>query len=150
MEKVEAMKRIAHVGFGFVLSLGLLGMQAAAQNQPQSKPKDDSASGSSLGDYARHVRKDTGQAKAKPKVFDNDTLPREDKLSIVGTKAPEENATQAKTDEANAASKPGVSGAATSATQGDEAQKQALWKQWQEKLASQKDQIELLQRELDV
>ena len=38
---------------------------------------------SSLGDYARKVRKDPGP-KAKPKVFDNDNLPMNDKLSIVG------------------------------------------------------------------
>ena len=46
----------------------------------------NSSSGSSLGDYARQVRKDPGST-AKPKVFDNDNLPREDKLSIVGQPA---------------------------------------------------------------
>lgn len=153
------MKRIVNVGFGFVLSLGLLGVQAAAQNQPPSKPPDQSAPGSSLGDYARQVRKDSGQAKAKPKVFDNDNLPREDKLSIVGTQppAPPEHAT----GEAPAEAKPAQSSAATAATapagtaaaaspEEEEARRQALFKQWQEKLTSQRDQIDLLQRELDV
>ena len=36
-----------------------------------------------LGDYARKVRKDRA-TKTKPKVFDNDNLPAEDKLSVVG------------------------------------------------------------------
>jgi hypothetical protein len=153
------MKRIANVGFGFVLSLGLLGVQAAAQNQTQSKPPDQSAPGSSLGDYARQVRKDSGQPKAKPKVFDNDNLPREDKLSIVGTQppAPPEKAA----GEAPAEAKPAQATAATAATapagaaaaapsEEEEARRQALNKQWQERLAAQRDQIDLLQRELDV
>ena len=37
------------------------------------------------GDYARQIRKEPG-AKSTPKVFDNDNLPREDKLSVVGRK----------------------------------------------------------------
>src|SRR6266568_355018 len=77
------MKNTAGVGIGFVLFVSLAALPAGAQDQSPSNSQD-SSSGSSLGDYARQVRKDPG-AKAKPKVFDNDNLPKQDKLSIVGT-----------------------------------------------------------------
>ena len=105
------MKRIAQCGFGLLLSCGLLGLPAGAQNsgsqnQGQSSAQAQSSSGSSLGDYARQVRKDPSQPKAKPRVFDNDNLPKEDKLSIVGQPAP------ASAD--NSAAKPADAGAKTS------------------------------------
>ncbi len=81
------MKRIACSGTGLVLFLGLAGVLAGAQNQAPSSSQN-SPSGSSLGDYARQIRKDPG-TKTTPKVFDNDNLPREDKLSVIGqTPAP--------------------------------------------------------------
>ena len=83
------MKRIT-CSIGLVLSLGLLSLAASAQNQT---PSD---AGSSLGDYARHVRKAPA---TKQKVFDNDNLPVDDKLSIVGPTAastPSDNAADAK------------------------------------------------------
>jgi hypothetical protein len=72
------MKRIANVGIGLLLSVGLLGLRAGAQTQDQS-----STSGSSLGDYARQIRKAPATG-SKPKVFDNDNLPTKEKLSIIG------------------------------------------------------------------
>lgn len=146
------MKRIAYVSFGFVLSLAVAGLPAAAQNQPQSKPQDPSTTGSSLGDYARHVRKDSGPAKAKPKVFDNDNLPREDKLSIVGAPppAPAASATESKAAGPGAAADNKPASVPAPSTEDEQARKQAALKQWQERLAAQKDQIDLLQRELDV
>ena len=73
-KKVNMMKRIACSGMGLALILGLAGLPAGAQNQaPSSAPT--SSSGSSLGEYARQIRKDPG-ATSKPKVFDNDNLPR--------------------------------------------------------------------------
>ena len=75
------MKRIACSGIGLMLSFGLLAVQAGAQSQT---PASDSSTGSSLGDYARQVRK-APAAVAKPKVFDNDNLPGEGShLSIIG------------------------------------------------------------------
>src|SRR5580658_7128018 len=71
------MKRITHIGF----VLGLLTVLAGAQTAPQTSTQ--STDQSSLGTYARTVRKDPA-AKAKPKIFDNDNLPTEDKLSVVG------------------------------------------------------------------
>src|SRR5271170_6158925 len=83
------MKPFAHTAIGLVLSLGLFGLPASAQNQAAANSQSSASgtpSGSSLGDYARQGRKDPG-AKAKPKVFDNDNLPTDDKLSIVGPTA---------------------------------------------------------------
>jgi len=162
------MKRVTYFRFGLSLYIGLLALSAGAQNQANAQGQ--TSSGSSLGDYARQVRKDTPQAaKAKPKVFDNDNLPREDKLSVIGEPA------SAPAPSANAEAKPAGPGASAPAAgeakpsgetkseaqpakpetkekpaEDDVAAKQALWKQWQEKLASQRDQIELMQRELDV
>ena len=101
--------KIAHVGLGLLLSLSLsifAGAQDSAQKPAPAKPADQSASGPSLGDYARHVRKDGGEAKAKPRVFDNDNLPKDDKLSVVGVAqapAAAENTTETKSAESAAA-----------------------------------------------
>jgi len=87
------MKRIAYFGFGSsfgsLLLLSLLASPAAAQTQPSTQPTSSQGQqGSSLGDYARQVKKDGAPAKARPKVFDNDNLPTEDKLSVIGEARP--------------------------------------------------------------
>jgi hypothetical protein len=166
------MKQNAYRGVGLVLFLGLAGVLAGAQNQASQN------SGSSLGDYARQIRKDPG-AKTTPKVFDNDNLPRQDKLSIVGqkpapaekpgeNKAAETDTTASAEGESKAAaeSKPGAeakegteaktgteekaSSSSTAKAPADEATKQAAAKQWGDKIAAQKSEIDLLARELDV
>ena len=67
------MKRISIV---FALTT-LMAVCALAQNSTTTTDQ------SSLADYARKVRKDTAP-KNKPKVYDNDNLPTDDKLSVVG------------------------------------------------------------------
>jgi hypothetical protein len=129
------MKRITCIGFVFALSTALLALSAGAQN---SAPAQDQ---SSLGDYARKIRKDPGTAKAKPKVFDNDNLPVDDKLSVVGQQSAAASAPAAPGDDKNAAS---------AKADDDKAKKEAGWKSWTDKLTSQKDQIDLANRELDV
>jgi hypothetical protein len=165
------MKRIACSGIGLVLSFGLLGLPAGAQTQATANSQSSTSgtpSGSSLGDYARQIRKDPG-TKPKQKVFDNDNLPTEDKLSIVGPAAAATTAADTSAD-----AKPADATAATAPTAGtgdsktattvkppdaklsvkspeeEEAAKQAAWKQWGDKITSQKDQIDLAARELDV
>jgi hypothetical protein len=123
------MKRITVIGFAFALSTALLATTAVAQT---TAPAQDQA----LGDYARKIRKDPGTVKARPKVFDNDNLPADDKLSVVG-----------QPNTANTASDKDAAGAKADA---DQARKQAEWKAWQDKLTTQKDQIGLASRELDV
>src|SRR5438128_12679755 len=81
------MKRIAYSAIGLAFSLSLLGLPASAQQPANSQSSSSGTpSGSSLGDYARQVRKDPGAPQRK-KVFDNDNLPVDDKLSIVGPTA---------------------------------------------------------------
>ena len=159
------MKQLTCNGIGLVLVLGMLGLPSGAQNQAPSNTPD-----SSLGTYARQVRKDPS-AKAKPKVFDNDNLPTQDKLSIVGPTAAsttdnsassqaQSAAPAAATTETNATgdAKPGAEMKApddkpkstAKAAEEDEAAKQAALKQWEDKMTSQKEQIDLLTRELDV
>ena len=154
-----------------MLFLGLAGILAGAQNQASSTSQT-SASGSSLGDYARQIRKEPG-VKTTPKVFDNDNLPKVDKLSIVGQKAPPpaEKSAENKAAQADTTSAEGEAKAATEAKAGaeaktrteektsstsaakapeDEATRQTAAKQWADKITAQKNQIDLLARELDV
>lgn len=170
------MKQPTCNAIGFVLVLGMFGLVAHAQNQA---PSNSTTSGSSLGDYARQVRKDPG-AKARPKVFDNDNLPTNDKLSIVGpTPASSGDASAAKSDSSTAAAsatetkaavdtkasgdaKAGDKAAASEVkapsdvpkpaktTADDDAAKQAAMKQWEDKLTAQKEQIDLMSRELNI
>ena len=158
------MKPFACSGIGVVLFLGLAGISTNAQTPAASQ---DSSSGSSLGAYARQVRKDPGTT-SKPKVYDNDNLPREDKLSVVGTPSPSDNSASAAPADSDNATTANAAPAAGEAKAGadaktaaevkpptiapgeDEAAKQAAWKQWGDKIAGQKDQIDMLGRELDV
>ena len=165
------MKHIACSGIGIVLFLGLAGLPAGAQDQAPSAAQDSSA-GSSLGTYARQVRKDPGTS-SKPKVYDNDNLPKDDKLSVVGTPTPSDSSADAKpaeSDNTTAATSASAAPAAGEAKPGtetktgevkpptavvktaeeDEAAKQAAWKQWGDKVTAQKDQVDLTARELDV
>ncbi|HYM78837.1 MAG TPA: hypothetical protein VE377_22890 [Candidatus Dormibacteraeota bacterium] len=147
------MKRIAIGGIGIALFLSLAGVPASAQNQAPSNPPS-SASPTSLGDYARQIRKEP-EAKSKAKVFDNDNLPRVDKLSVVGTPStpPPDNSAESKpAEQANAAAPAAATEnkPPTDTSKMDEAGRQAAWKQWGERLAAQQQQIDLLQRELDV
>jgi hypothetical protein len=154
------MKPIASCAMGLTLLLVVAGIPAKAQNQTPSG-SETTASGQSLGSYARQVRKspETGN---KPKVFDNDNLPKSDHLSIVGkpqapaneqpqTEAKTENAPPAATAEASNEAKPATTEKTpASKAPEDEASKQTAWKQWGDKIRSQQQQIDLLSRELDV
>ena len=97
-----------------------------------------------LGDYARTVRKDKEkEPKTSVKKYDNDNLPVNDKLSIVGNAPAEEPAAGAAAVapvDANAAAKPADSAS----------DKQKVNDEWKTKIATQKDQISLMSRELDV
>lgn len=152
------MKRIETTVLAIAFSITLLASLAAGQ--ASSQPQDQS----SLGDYARKVHKDTGAPpKAKPKVFDNDNLPKDDKISVIGKQpaASDEMTASADATEKAPASAEAKAADNKGATEGkaaksgapaepDEAKKQAAWKAWQDKLADQKKQIDLLSRELDV
>jgi hypothetical protein len=86
---------------------------ASAQSQPQSQ---------SLGDYARSARKDKPQV-APARKFDNDNLPMNDKLSIVGKAPDSDQASEADqsaaTDNAKTADKTADNAKSTAEAQAD-------------------------------
>jgi|SRR5579863_436012 len=141
------LKRIAYLVFGSLL-LSWFSLSAAAQNQPSDSQNQ---SGSSLGDYARQARKDGTPAKARPKVFDNDNLPVNDKLSVIGEATP---ATPAQTSSENQAAPVNATAAGAAKPKSPEQEaadkKAAEAKQWQDKIDAQKGSVDLLGRELDV
>jgi hypothetical protein len=149
------MKRYAAFGIGIAL-LSLTGLNSGIQAQSSSNPQSTPGSGQSLGEYARQVRKEP-DSKPKPKVFDNDNLPKTDKLSVVGKASePEAAADQKPAEAANATPAAGTEGKPQAAnppsdtSKLDQAGKEAAWKQWGDKIAEQQKQIDLLNRELDV
>ena len=108
-----------------------------------------------LGDVARAVKKTQAPAKAAQKVvYDNDNLPADGKLSVVGT-APAQDATTAdaspNADQSKDASSAAPAKADDSVKPGQTAEErekaQAAWKV---KFADQKSKVDLLSRELDV
>lgn len=162
------MKRIATLAIGSLLSLGLITLEMVAQNQTQSNPHSSSSassSGASLGEYARQMRKHPA-SNGQPKVYDNDDLPKNDKLSIVGKSLNDSSSEAKASDEsssANSASgenKAASAGKATADSKSgdqssaqkskDQAEKEAAAKQWQDRISSQQDAINLDARELDV
>jgi len=161
------MKRIASL----VMMVALVATVAATLAIAQDAP---------LGDLARQVRKQKTQQAPTAKKFDNDNIPSEDKLSVVGeASAPDPKAVAgaaaaANNDGAppsrNQATKPG-SGDPAATDQGspaqgqapaahaaadqkpaedDQAQKKQLYDSWKKKIQDQQGQIDLLTRELDI
>src|SRR5579863_4878353 len=136
------MKRIAWFCLSGMVLASLLVTLAAAQTD-------------SLGDYARSVRKDKADTNSAKK-FDNDNLPSSDTLSVVGpaadpvSKPPDGPLTPVET-------------ATNTSPKSDDAAKlsekkdvlslqeqEKLNDSWKGKISGQKDQIDLLARELDV
>jgi hypothetical protein len=129
---------------------------AAAQSQTQS-----------LGDYARAVKKTKTPpaAKPSPKVYDNDNLPTSSSLSVVG-KATAESAAGQNSDRTKDQAKDegkDVDAQAKQRGKSDEKKPDAQLKPgqsaddrqralaaWKQKLDSQKEQVSLASRELDV
>ncbi len=144
------MKRIAYFPLAVIVLLGAFLALAAAQSD-------------SLADSARAARKDK---KETSKKFDNDNLPKTDKLSVVGKPEPPEKsaeqASQSKSEsEAKAEAKSeDKSEAQPEAESGDSHEKpadsdkakdgQSKNQQWKDKITEQNHQVDLLTRELDV
>jgi hypothetical protein len=151
------MTRIASCGIGLALLLAAIALPAGAQSQAPAGSQTAS-SGQSLGEYARHVRK-PGETSSKPKVFDNDNLPKTEHLSIVGKSQPsptqqastetQQESAPAASSESTPAAASGQKAAETKAPE-DQASKETAWKQWSDKIKAQEQQIELASRELDV
>src|SRR5271170_1964240 len=137
------MKRVTYIWIAGVILAGTMASYASAQ--------DSAAPTQSLGDYARAQRKDK---KAAPvKQFDNDNLPMDDKLSVVGgatSTSDSSNTSQtAANGGADADKKADPNPPAIQPGQSQE-DRQKTYDAWKDKIASQKDKTALLSRELDV
>ena len=137
------MKRITSVWIAGLTLAGMMALFASAQDSPSQQQ--------SLGAYARTVRKDKKPATAKQ--FDNDNLPTNDKLSVVGV-APGAGDGQAaavnggqdagpsdkKAEDKPPAIQPGES----------PQDRQKTYDDWKDRIAAQKAKMDLLARELVV
>jgi hypothetical protein len=152
------MNRIAYLWLAAIVLAGMLISSSSAQNSggqnaspqvsatPATNPPDPS-----LGSYARALRKDKKQQAAKH--FDNDNLPRQDKLNVVGesdsAQSSAANTPDQQTSPAN--SKSTDKSAMPAVTPGETAeQRQQVFDQWKGRISSQQSEIDLLSRELDV
>jgi len=142
------MKRIAHIWIAGLILTGVMAACAGAQTSaPQEQP---------LGDYARAVRKDKKPATAKQ--FDNDNLPAQDKLSVVGNASAAGDSQAA--DNSQTAANGGQDGGQADkkvddkppAVQPGQSQedRQKTYDAWKDRLAAEKEKIDLLSREFDV
>lgn len=141
------MKRTFFVLLAGILMAGLMtSLSVAQESSVQSTPP---APEPSLGSYARAVKKDK-KPQAPAKKWDNDNLPKDDKISVVGNGgtasadasagAPLSDAPAAASPSAKVEVQPGQS----------QAQMQVVYDQWQQKINTQQSQVDMLQRELDV
>jgi hypothetical protein len=127
--------KLTYVWIAAMTLAGIMSSLASAQSTSQEQP---------LGDYAREVRKDKKPASLKQ--FDNDNLPLQDKLSVVGS--PDDSSPSAansavdgkKGDDKPVAVQPGES----------QEDRQKTYDAWKDRLSSEKEKIDLLSREFDV
>ena len=99
-------------------------------------------SAQSLGDYARTARKNKPQTDTTSRHYDNDNLPVNEQLSVVGP-------------EPSAPAKPGVAGQSAAKTQArdpkaTEAERQQAANDLQKQMDAQKEKIAALSHELDL
>ena len=144
------MKRV----FSLLLAGIVISVAASTITAAQSQP-------SSLGDYARAVRKTKPKTPPAAKSYDNDNLPNDGTLSVVG-KASEpaveagkdnakDKAAEAKAnpdDKSDAQKKAEKSGQINPGQSPEDRQK--AFDVWKQKIDAQKNKISLLSRELDV
>ena len=138
------MKRTCFVLMAGILMSGLTTSLSSAQNT--NVPGSASVPEPSLGSYARAVKKDK-KPQTAAKKFDNDNLPKDDTISVVGdgsntsaSAAPPASESQAAAGNSKLAVQPGQSAE----------QRQLVYDQWQQRITTQQAEVDLLQRELDV
>ncbi len=130
------MKRITHVWIAAMILAGAMATPAKAQD---SQP---------LGDYARAVRKDKKPTNAKQ--FDNENMPVDDKLSVVGGAASSSDSPAQNTADAASSDKKGDDKPPAIQPGQSQEDRQKTYDAWKDKLADQKAKMDLLNRELDV
>jgi LAS superfamily LD-carboxypeptidase LdcB len=132
------MKRIAH----FWIAAILIAAAASVANGQNSTDQPQS-----LGDYARTVRKEKKPSSAKQ--FDNENLPVDDKLSVVGGAAASGDQQTAPGAEPTPNQSADAKPAATQPGESPE-DRQKTYDGWKDKIAAQKAKMDLAARELDV
>ncbi len=153
------MKRIAYVWFAGMILVSMMVSASIAQTSggqlPPSQVTSSSGSGAQeqpLGDYARAARKDKKAPTAKQ--FDNDNLPTDDKVSVVGSGSDASQAAAPQSADNSQAANAGQEAGKKlppQVTPGQSAEdRQRVYEEWKEKIATQKEQVDLLARELDV
>ena len=140
------MKRITYTWLAGMI-LGLFALAAVGQNTGSTDvSQDPNAQGPSLGTYARSVRKDK---KASKTTYDNDNLPMNDKISVVGDKTQAGSQAVAATMPDQAAATAPTDAPKVEPGQSQE-EMQQVYSQWQGKISGQQSNVDLLSRELDV
>lgn len=142
------MKRIAEWSLSIlIVSLALISVSLAQTSDV------------SLADSARETRKGKQAESAGKKVFDNDNLPKEEHISVVGgatsvSAATQASDTAASSDQSSSSQTPDTKDESKTqlAISPDQSagDRELAYGEWRKKVADQKDTISLLQRELDV
>lgn len=104
-------------------------------------------SAQSLGDYARAARKNKTEPTTASRHFDNDNMPTNENLSVVGP--PPTSDAQAGNAPLSSAAKAAATGTPAAAGTGS-ADRQKVADEWQKKLDKQKEKIDALNHELDL
>lgn len=131
------MKRIAYFWIAAIL---ITATASVVSGQDSTQPQ-------SLGDYARTVRKEKKQTAVKQ--FDNENLPVNDKLSVVGGAAASGDQQTAPGVEPTA--NPTADGKPVATQPGESPEdRQKTYDAWKDKIAAQKAKMDLAARELDV
>jgi hypothetical protein len=141
------MKRTSYLCLGVLLMAAMPLAISAAQTQDTS-----------LADYARARKKD--KPATTKKSYDNDNLPKDEHISVVGQEPSHEQqseasapATSSETASSSGAAKASDDSkpAKTEVTPGESPEdREKVYADWQKKIADQKSALDLAQRELDV
>ncbi|HEY1265299.1 MAG TPA: hypothetical protein VGF06_17345 [Terriglobales bacterium] len=107
----------------------------------------------SLGAYARAARKESHPTATKK--FDNDNLPRTDKLSVVGPAAEQPSSdsgdAQPQSGDSQSQDSSAKNGAPPAITPGQSVEeREKAFDQWKGEISEQKSKVDLMSRELDV
>ena len=140
------MKRTVHVLVGAIFVAVLLIPSCVAQSDSLS-----------LGEAARSTRKDKQSQATAPKVFDNDNLPRDEHISVVGgapatttDNAQSSQTAETSTNDKDSQAKNDDSTKLTIDPDTSPGDRERIYGEWRKKIADQKDTLTLLQREFDV
>lgn len=139
------MKRISYIWFAGTVLTGMLTVLAFGQNTDTPSPNSQEPS---LGSYARAVRKGKTHS---AKQFDNDNLPKDDKISVVGDKDAAAEQSSESPDAAQAPTATAGNQETPKVTPGQtQEQRQQVYDKWQEKITIQQDEVNQIARELDL